>query len=382
MKVLHISPSYKPASIYGGPIRSISLLCETLRNRIEIQLLTTTANGRQDLPAQRKEVDGVDVIYFKRITKDHTHLSPFLLYYLYQQIRKNNQQTIPTPLIIHIHSWWNTVALFSCLIAQLLKIPVILSPRGMIGNYTFNNRNWLLKKLIHHTLGLYLLKNCCIHATSKQEAQDILSVFQPKQLTVIPNLISVHKTQQYPHLAIESFKILFLSRIEQKKGLELLFKGLEHLSINWTLNIVGDGNRRYIRQLQSLVCNYPFKHRITWYNAVDDTEKYRVFAAHDLFILPSYNENFANVVLECLSVGTPVAISTGVGLADYVVKNKLGWVFKPSPIAIAKTLNLAYRSEEERKQIKIKAPNRVRTDFALNQITKQYLELYAKTLQK
>lgn len=379
MKILHISPSYKPASIYGGPTRSVSLLCETLRHYIAIQLLTTTANGHQELPAQRKEVDGVDVFYFRRITKDHTHLSPGLWYHLYQQIRKNNQKAAPERLIIHIHSWWNTVAILSCLIARLSKIPVILSPRGMIGSYTFSNRNNLLKKIIHQTIGLSLLKHCQIHATSQQEAEDILAVFQPKQLSVIPNLISFQQCKAYKCSPSVCFRILFLSRIEQKKGLELLFKALEHLSINWSLSIVGDGDSGYLLKLKSLLQEYHFQHRITWHDAVDDDLKYSVFADHDLLILPSYNENFANVVLECLSTGTPVAVSNRVGLSDYILQNQLGWVFKLNPIDIAKTLNLAYRSHETRKRIKLKAPPTVRTDFASHKISRQYLELYAKT---
>ncbi|MBE9603070.1 XrtY-associated glycosyltransferase XYAG1 [Pedobacter sp. MC2016-24] len=382
MKILHISPSYKPASVYGGPIRSVSLLCEALIHHMEIQMLTTTANGEQELPAQRKEVDGVDVFYFERITKDHTHLSPALLYFLYQQIRKHNQQIKTDTLIIHIHSWWNTVALFSCLMARLFKIPVILSPRGMIGKYTFNNRNQLLKKTIHHAIGHYLLKYCHIHATSRKEARDILAIFQPKQMTVIPNLISFEVSKQYQTAQNRSFRILFLSRIEQKKGLELLFHALEQVSINWSLHIVGCGNIRYILQLQALVRDHPLHQRITWGNAVDDVEKYHVFADHDLLVLPSQNENFGNVVLECLSVGTPVAVSSEVGLADYVLKNKLGWVFKPNSMAIAKTLNLAFRAKEERKQIKIKAPNQIRADFDSHKITRQYQELYTKIQQQ
>jgi len=339
-------------------------------------LLTTTANGKQDLPAQSKKVAGVDVSYFKRITKDHTHLSPGLLYYLYRQIRKNSQQVAPIPLIIHIHSWWNTVAIFSCLIAKLFNIPVMLSPRGMISRYTFSNQNRWIKKIIHHSIGNYLLQYCHIHATSQQEAKDILAIFQPRQLIVIPNLISFHKCISPPYAETADFRILFLSRIAPKKGLEILFKALEHLSINWTLRIVGYGSRKYILQLQSLIRDYNFQNRITWCNAVDDVEKYPVFANHDLLVLPSHHENFANVVLECLSVGTPVAISSEVGLADYVAKHKLGWVFKPCPLAMAMTLNLAYRAKAERRQIRIKAPNRVRTDFACNKLIREYLEFY------
>ena len=71
MKIAHIVPSYKPAYTYGGTISSISKLCESLvSNGLDITVLTTTANGKEELnvePGTKQIVDGVAVIYFKRI---------------------------------------------------------------------------------------------------------------------------------------------------------------------------------------------------------------------------------------------------------------------------------------------------------------------------
>src|SRR6266496_3119649 len=80
MKILFIIPSYKPAYIYGGTTVVVSLLAESLASHgHQVTVYTTTANGKNELEVETgKEIiiDGVKVFYFKRITKDHSHISP------------------------------------------------------------------------------------------------------------------------------------------------------------------------------------------------------------------------------------------------------------------------------------------------------------------
>ncbi len=68
MKILQITPSYKPAYVYGGPTMSVAKLCETLvHHGLNLEVLTTTANGKIELDLERGKkmnVDGVIVTYF------------------------------------------------------------------------------------------------------------------------------------------------------------------------------------------------------------------------------------------------------------------------------------------------------------------------------
>jgi glycosyltransferase involved in cell wall biosynthesis len=376
MKILHITPAYKPAVVYGGPIRSVAALCEALAVYHEILVFSTTANGRQNLVPGQRQINGVKIRFFRRITKDHTQLSPGLLWQVYKELRNNKDPDNTETLILHIHSWWNTVAMLSCLLARLFKIPVVLSPRGMIGAYTFNNKHHWYKNKLHKYLGIKILPHCHIHATTGKEAQDIIKIFQPRQITTIPNLISFPNIKyKYWHKE-PSFKLLFLSRIDQKKGLELLFKALHYLNINWELSVAGYGNPKYIRTLKAMVSDYDYRHRVKWIGAQNDQEKFNILLGHDLLLLPSYSENFANIVAESLYAGTPVAISSQVGLADYVTRNRLGWIFELQETAIAKAINIAYRSYDTRIRIRAEAPAIIKQDFAPEKLIRQYLELY------
>ncbi len=410
MKVIHITASYKPAYIYGGPIQSVGKLCEALvslgvRDKLlavrekglgidDLQVLTTTANGTKELEVKIGApilIYGVSVSYFKRQTKDHSHFSLGLLLGLRKKILHNIQndsnneiskcQTLNAKLIIHIHAWWNLVSVLSCFVAKWYRVPVVLSPRGMLTSYTLGNRNSLSKKIIHALLGKQLLKYCHIHATSEQEKKDILKIITPKSITVIPNLVSFQFPASDIHTFInDTFRLLYLSRIEEKKGLELLFKALAKVNIPWRLTIAGTGKTEYVQNLKLNAKELGIHEQIIWMGQVSNDDKFNLLAEHDLTVLTSYNENFANVVVESLSVGTPVLISKFVGLADYVTAKNLGWITGLNIEEIKTGIISAYEDIEKRKEIRTIAPLLVNTDFNDDSLAEQYVEYYKNVL--
>ena len=95
-------------------------------------------------------------------------------------------------------------------------------------------------------------------------------------------------------------------------------------------------------------------------------------------VLTSYNENFANVVIESLSVGTPVLLSNEVGLAEYVAEKKLGWVTDLVPSNIAKKIILAFEATQLRATIRQKTPQIINQDFDSKVLIKKYFTLYSQ----
>src|SRR5215217_7413920 len=156
MKILHIIPAYKPAYGYGGPTESVSRLCEGLAaSGHSVDVYTTTANGEKelDVPAGTAiNVDGVNVTYFKRITGDHTHISPSL----WLELKKCGKSYD----VIHLHSWWNILIVVAARIALMSKAKVVVAPRGMLSEYIFTTGKSAYKKLIHATIGRSTLKKC------------------------------------------------------------------------------------------------------------------------------------------------------------------------------------------------------------------------------
>jgi glycosyltransferase involved in cell wall biosynthesis len=404
LTVLHVSPSYKPAFGYGGPILSVARLCEAAHDGpygLEPLVFTTTANGKKELDFKfkgKRIIDGVPVFFYARLTGDHTHFSPALLFALHRNLQK--ARTEKQAILVHIHSWWNLVAVLSAAVTLLHRVPIIISPRGMITNYTRSFRNTFLKQVIHNVLGKYILKKAMLHATTALEAEDIRESNPACNIRVIPNLLTTENPrfvvaeQRSPDTVVSAhntleilekkprLRLLFLSRIDQKKGLDILFQALSVAAFPWTLTIAGAGDARYIRFLKQLSGRHNISRQVKWVGQVANDSKYRLMAEHDLLVLPSSNENFGNVVLESLLVGTAVLLSDKVGLAPYISESKLGWVCSPSPEAITQQLSLANLDLEKRLHIRKCGAEQVRSDFCTDAIMKDYLDLYKSTMRK
>lgn len=376
MRILHINASYKPAWKYGGPTVSISGLCEELVSAgIPTEVFTTTANGERELEVAANEptiVDGVIVTYFTRLTKDHTHFSPKLLLKLWRNAKHYD--------VIHIHAWWNMVSILSCFIALKRNVPVVVSPRGMLSSYTFNNDNVGKKGAIHRFLGKSLLSKVNIHVTAESEKREIENLVHPKSFAIIPNLIQLPSVVNAHQLDNAVFKIIFLSRIDAKKGLNILLDALKNVKHSWHLTIAGSGDVDYINLLKNQAKELTIADHITWAGFAGD-EKFRLLSEHDLFVLPSHNENFGNAVIESLSVGTPVLLSDGVGLSNYVKEKDLGWVCEASSTALSNVISTIISGENEKLvQIRNTAPEIIRLDFNKSILVKQYIDLYKKVL--
>jgi glycosyltransferase involved in cell wall biosynthesis len=407
MPILHISPTYKPAYIYGGVTVSISLLCETLAaGGQDVTVLSANGNGKENLPIHTrtpKMVDGVKVYYFPRLIKGMKQFSPQMLWWLWQNVR--NFDTV------HLHSWWNFDALCSMAICRLCGVKPVFSPRGMLSAYSTQG---VSRRIFNKVIGNWLLKNSHLHATAPKELDECLSLKPDWQYTVLPNLLNLKQGKivskkemavaqmgnedtpsvffdenviydkkedlsivHYP-LSFEDFplKIVFFSRIHPKKGLENLFDALSKIPFDWTLTIAGDGEEDYINSLKIRAAELHISLNINWIGWVNPDNKYAILQDADIMVLPSFNENFANVVIEALAVGTPVLISHTTGLADYVLEKNLGWVCDTTVEDIHDTLMEVYHSKEKREEISHRAPACIADDFTPSVLVQKYVAMY------
>lgn len=371
MSILHLTPSYLPALHYGGPTLSVSRLCSALQAGGQtVSVLSTTANGPQELEVPRGQavvVAGVSCWYYPRWTGDHSHFSPALLWAFWRRL--------PRAQVVHIHSWWNLVVMPAVFLCRLRGIRPVLSPRGMLSPYTLRSP---LKRLFQRWVGAWLLRRTILHATSEQEAAEALELVPGWAHFVLPNIIELPALGQHipAQGASEVFRLVFLSRIHPKKGLETLLAALAQLDFPWHLQVVGTGEAAYLAQLQAEASALGIAEQIEWLGWREGAEKFQLLANADLYVLPSQNENFANAALEALSVGTPVLLSAQVGLSAYARAQDLGWVYDGTVAGLLQALKSAYPATEQRATIRQKAPGLVHADFGAENIAQQYLAAY------
>lgn len=376
-KVLQINASYKPAYVYGGPTISVSKLCEALaKTENNITVLTTTANGKVDFDindGELRNVDGVSVYYFYRKTKDHSHWSPSLLKYLYTNISKYD--------IVHIQAWWNLVSMGAAFVCKIKRKDFVLSPRGTLSSYTFGSKGNPFKRIFHNTIGKWVLKNANFQVSTEKEAEDIKSIFKNPRIKIIPNLIQLPSSnfniKERIKFSVSSapLKLVFFSRVEKKKGLEFILNSLNNIKFDFVFDIFGTGDEDYKEKLKSII-NPAIKDKINFKGAVFGDSKFQILSYYDLMVLPSHDENFANVVIESLSVGTAVLITHKVGLSDYVIKEDLGWICDQSVNDITRNLDLIFNDYQKLSKIREIAPMKIQNEFSEEALIIKYLEFY------
>ncbi|WP_448702987.1 XrtY-associated glycosyltransferase XYAG1 [Mucilaginibacter sp. AW1-3] len=377
MKILFIVPYYKPAYAYGGPIVVISMLAERLvLLGHDVTVYTTASNVKSELKVAKNQeviVDGVKVYYFSKLTGDNTYISFTLWRYL--------NQTATDYDVIHIHTWWNFLVLGAALICRNKGIKPIISPHGMLSDYILYNRNVLAKKWVHKLIGKNLLKNSWLHVSTGMEWDESKRIIEEWDGEIIPNLVKL-PGKKYPRENNPVFTIGFLSRIDPKKGLDILIKALSKVDFDYKLLIAGSGEAHYIDTLKAITHKNGNSKKVEWVGWKGGDGKFEYLSQIDLMALTSHSENFAIVVIESLAVGTPVFISDQVGLFKFVNEKDYGWVTHNKVEEVTSKLNELYKEKGKFTRINNECPAQIAHQYEESHLVEQYLQLYNLSLKK
>jgi glycosyltransferase involved in cell wall biosynthesis len=380
MNILVVTPYYKPSYTFGGPVNSISKIAESLSGSkgIHLEVFTTNANGTDSLPVETNKeinVDGVKVRYFKRYSPNNSFfIAPGLTLQLIKTIRRFD--------IIHVNMWWNWVSILSGLLAILYGKKLVVAPRGSITEYIVNYKNSSIKKAIHAMIGKWILNRAHFHLTSNVELVDTRKVTKVNRFSIIYNLIDLPVQVPVSYATgNETFTIIFMSRVHPKKGIELLLQAIAMIETPLILKIAGDGEPEYVDTLKRLIADLKIEEKVVWLGWLDNTRKFEELAKSDLFALTSYNENFANVVVESLFVGTPVLITNEVGLSDFVRENKLGWTVSCDAKEIGSTLETISVQKQQLSEMRQRARGVISNTFTEQQLVAEYISMYQTLLK-
>jgi glycosyltransferase involved in cell wall biosynthesis len=385
MKILHVVPTYLPATRYGGPIRSVHGLCKALaKTGHEVHVFTTNVDGPGDsdvplgMPAN---LDGVSVWYFPSHQLRRLYWSRPLAKTLEQQINSFD--------IVHLHSVFLWPTWIAARIARKANIPYLIAPRGMLVRDLIERKNrWL--KLLWITLieRLNLERAQAIHVTSPIEKDNLLNFrFNLRKIFELPNGIDTEEMLPADVPVVEGRYILYLGRINWKKGLENLVSAMTLVS-SAKLVIAGNDEEDFQPILEEKVVQSGLTDRVEFLGPVSGAVKWRLFQDAQVFVLPSISENFGIAVLEAMAMECAVVVSPGVGLAAEIQVHECGVVAEAEPAAIAHSLNDLLDDPLKREQMgkrgKILARERftweiiaLETEQAYREITQKYHEVTA-----
>jgi glycosyltransferase involved in cell wall biosynthesis len=377
VKIAHILPTYLPAIRYGGPIRAVHGLCRHLVARgHQVDVFTTNVDGHDNSEPKTKSVkniDGVTVQYFPVRTPRRLYYSPEMAMALARRASEFD--------ILHLHSMFLYPTLKAARCAEKMQVPYVISPRGMLVKDLVRRKNFLLK---HAWIAMFERRTveqaAAVHVTSAIEAKEIR-----KFGFVLPRIFEIANGVEIPSVdgvtSRESNTILFLGRLDWKKGIGRLISALDLLK-ETHLIVAGNDEVGYTPKLMALSEQLGVADRVEFVGPVDGADKWRLYRRASAFVLPSLSENLANTVLEAMALECPVVVTPEVGLAEVVERHGTGIVTGGDPVSLANAIRTILDNPEKAQAMGRKGRAVVEEKFAWTDIVVEMEREYSEIIDE
>lgn len=405
MRILQIVPSI--SLIYGGPSQMVLGLSEALAGQgAQVTIVTTDANGDSGqaplaVPIDHPiDQDGYRIRYFRCWPFQRYKFSPALLIWLARHAHEYD--------VAHIHALFSPLSTAAATVCRWAGLPYVLRPLGTLDPLDLRKKA-RRKRLYGRWLERPNLAGAgAVHFTSREEAR-ISERFGARTIDWVvplgvqlpplpPNYVPPDRQDSDPP------RLLYLSRFDPKKGLELAIEALEQLAaagVAFRLVLAGSNPQDPVYEQQILdrarALNRQLKARdpdrygvgrdsaggdpaghdpIEIVGFVTGDRKRQLLAESDLFLLPSYYENFGIAAAEAMAAGIPVMISRGVHIWPEVAAAEAGWVCDCTVESVTETLRLALSDRSEARRRAANAAAYARENYAWPTIAAHLLDLY------
>jgi len=345
MKILHVIANLAPR--YGGPAKAgLEMAAVLAAKGHEVTIFTTNQDGDGvlDVPVDTPIVkNGVTIRYFPVIQPKFWRTSPAMALALNKEIPKFD--------IVHIHSLYLFHGMAAGHFARKHGVPYIVRPHGTLDpvmyarhrgrkrimETLFENRNIRLADALHYTTEEeLLLAKPYVHGSSG---------------FVVPNGVN---TSEYADLPVKgTFRrgyrlldgkkmLLFFSRINFKKGLDILveaFRDIHRRHPDTVLVLTGPDDENYGHKVKEWLAKANLSDFVIFTGMLTGRDKLAVLRDADVFILPSYTENFGIAVVEAMACEVPVVISDKVNIWREVVQEGAGRAVPCDPAKVAEAVS-------------------------------------------
>ncbi len=371
LRVLHVIPSFWPATRYGGPIEGVLRLCQhLLRLGVTLEVVTTDADGPGDLRvpiAEKTLAEGVPVRYFPRRPRTRFAFSAPLARHLAREI--------PQWDLVHVTALFSFSSAAAMALARHARVPYVVSPQGTLMPWALGSKRWKKAPYFDLVERKNVLAAAGVHATSDDERAEIQRNVPGARGFVVPN--GVDLPASLPDVPRERARIVFLGRIHPVKGFDVLVPALARVAAvmpDVETLVAGpdeDGERARVEALLARVSPRP---RVRFLGPVYGNDKLSLLASATVLVLPSYSESFGIVVAEALAAGTPVVVSRACPWKIVEERGAGAWV-ENKPERVAEAL-IAILEDPARARRMGEAGRAVAAGFGWDNVAKQMLGHY------
>ena len=381
MKVLQVVPSLAPE--WGGPVKVVNELAGALEV-IGVSSEIISAQGRRvgnpetvtnDIPIHLFETGPL-----ARLWTAHT-----------PGLKKTLARKIPDFDLVHIQELWHYPGYIASKIARSRNVPYIVTIHGELNEWNLQQKR--LKKQIYMMAiqrGI-LQKSAALHAITQAESNRIRQLEIETPVAMIPNGIHTEEFEnlpdrsqfvsRYPELE-NRLIVLFLGRIQQKKGLDILaqaFGNLVRTRHDVRLVVAGPDEDNTLTEIKTILKSQGALEKAVFPGMLTGEHKLEALSAADIFTLTSYSEGFSVALLEALSAGLPLVITDECNFPE-VGDSRAGFVVRPNDSETASALMSLLDSADLRREMSENARRLVRSNYTWERIAEKMFTLYENVI--
>ena len=388
MKVLHVIPALSQYT--GGPAKAVLGMCRALNQAgVHADIASTDADvqGNLDIPLGMPfQMEGTTVYCFRCSLLRRYGFSLGLSRWIRKNLRNYD--------LVHIHAFFSYVTVPLVYYAKKYKVPYIIRPSGELSSWSLKQSR-IKKRLYLSLLGRRCLNSAsALHFTSEDEWTAGRRLAPGTPSVVIPLGTDTFTEEEFPTrgrfrkkypMLNQKLLIVFLSRLDHKKGLDRLLPAISTLAMgrdNFAVVIAGSGEREYEAHVHDLVLAHGLQEKVIFTGFVHGQDKMDLLRDADVFVLPSYDENFGLAVIEAMAVGAPVVISNNVGIHHEVTEYGAGLVTSCESDEIAHALSTLLDNESLRRKMGKNGRRLVGDKFTWEKVAPRLIEHYETILSQ
>jgi glycosyltransferase involved in cell wall biosynthesis len=227
--------------------------------------------------------------------------------------------------VVHLHTPWERANVQIARAATRRGAPYVVSAHGMLDDWCMAHRG-AKKRLYLRLAGRRLLERAaCVHCTAEAELRQASRWFPRGRGSVVPLVVDLAPFRSLPgpgeaqeafDLSTDRPVVLFLSRVHEKKGVDILLRAFAAVrgAHDATLVVAGPGEERYVQAMRALAESLGLRDSVRFPGMVGGSRKLSLYQAAAVFALPTHQENFGLVLPEALACATPVVTTKGVDI--------------------------------------------------------------------
>ena len=309
IRVFCVAGVFLPGFRGGGPIRTLTNMRDQLSKWIELSIFTRDRDLGEKIPYENISIDQWSFVEGYRVY----YASPRFF-----GIKGAKKATSEYQFdILYLNSFFDfhgSIQIYFLFRKIEPNIPIILAPRGEFSPGALSIK-WLKKKIFLSSVKLFgFYKDIRWHASTEQEAQDILKQFPNalNRIYIAKDPVAINDKSITREIKKETgqLRMIFLSRISPMKNLDGLLNILKIVKATITLSIYGPiEDNAYWEKCKKLISTLPKNIKATYCGIAEPNKVFATFASYDLFAFPTHGENFGHVIIESLRSGTPILLS-------------------------------------------------------------------------